>query len=258
MTTKISKHVIANNAIETPMIAPYAVGTDQLANKAIITEKIALGAVSLAHLATEKNKAGKLLAYDKNGVPVAVPYPSPSRKLLDQRLLNNHSRVEFNSSLITPDYGRYEILFEDVKLSDDDALLFLRVSTDGGVTWKSQEKDYRYWVDQSNDVFYGRGSAVYLNYVNDGYELGNQAHEVINGRIEVFHPANKGYTAFQHHWIATRADAPERLDPIFGCGQYNAAVLVNALALFATKETGPDGPKTTFSRGTLKLYGVVS
>jgi len=172
--------------------------------------------------------------------------------LLSTQTASNSSMIDFTSD-IDSTYRRYAIFIDDLTPATDAVDLYMRISTDGGSTWKSGASDYDYttraisptgWVDSVS----GGGAAQMLMTGGSGtLRHGNGAVE--NGHAEIYinNPAGASkYTTFnaEAHYINENGRAVISMSTSF----YKATTAVDGIRLYFSSGN--------ISSGTFKLYGL--
>lgn len=99
--------------------------------------------------------------------------------------------VTFTSTYLTSTYNKYVILLQNVIPATDAVLLYVRVSTDDGATWKSGASDYAYAGNtNSTSTVASLGNSgdteIQLTITN----MGNAAAEYTNAVIWLWDPLN--------------------------------------------------------------------
>lgn len=168
--------------------------------------------------------------------------------LLEQHTAANVASLDFTAISATYD----EYLFEMVNLlnATDSAVPWLRMSTDGGVTFDSGANYNDYWHSRSIATFSGNGGATdtRITMNNNGhsklYNIG------INGQFRLFQPLSttmyKGVNgAFQ---ACDGGPSPGWTSDCQFSGWYRSLTAVNALRfLFSTGN---------ITSGTIRMYGI--
>lgn len=188
-----------------------------------------------------------------NTTPPAVPNPGTPVLIMSQTVSVAVAAVDFTSG-IDSTYDEYELVFFGIKVSAD-ANLGLRVSTDGGATFKNGVSDYYYGyayinITQSNSVFASSGGAgaAYITITGSIANATGSPNNVTQGRIRFYSPSSTSarkpfqYEAWYPH--VTLSFSENR-----GHGTYSIDNLaINALRLLVTSGN--------FTAGVFKLYGI--
>jgi len=91
-------------------------------------------------------------------------------------------------------FNSYKILLNKVSVSNDDAYLYLQVSTDGGSTWKSGAGNYKYSVTGlddsggSTDDYSNSATFAQITTNSGGKGIGNDTNEVAEFTVEFQRP----------------------------------------------------------------------
>lgn len=149
---------------------------------------------------------------------------------------------------ISAEYGHYIVQLQDVKVSQPNDILYVRVSEDTGSTYKSGATDYTYLLEQNaagtqTSVSSSTASSLVMNSAG----LGNTVSSIINGTIEFFTPANTANAKFFKWELAYKNNSGD-LTRTTGTGLYNGTGAVDAIKLYLG--TGK------FSSGSYTLFGV--
>lgn len=197
---------------------------------------------------------GAALLWVLSGAPRAAHKPAGAF-LIEEVVASNQAAVEFKRGIGAP-YKIYVIEYFGVEAATDDVCLRLRVSTDGGSTWKSGASDYshhsffqevfdgEFWkVDTADSAIDLWGDSV----AQGGWGLGNAAGEEASGWIRIHDPANAGrHTSAR--FAGTHADPSGGTVHSKGAGRYLATTAVDGFQLFLNSGN--------ISAGTFRLYGI--
>src|SRR3989344_2129528 len=110
--------------------------------------------------------------------------------LLSTATASNSASITFTG--LSSAYSSYEIVAVDVLPATDSVSLFLRVSTDGGSTYKAGASDYDWtfvYTDTNEGATRNSDSAdseITLTDEATGHEAGNQTGEAYNGRFTIY------------------------------------------------------------------------
>lgn len=143
----------------------------------------------------------------------------------------------------------YRLALHDIVPMNDQDALHARVTTDGGVSWKSGAADYSFSLfTRSNNMATENSSGTdFMRFTHQTYgEMGNGAGEKLYGEITVFNPAAAASYTFvgaKVHFLDGRGG-----NAAVGkaTGIYLTAEAVNGIQFFG--ETGG------LASGKLKLY----
>lgn len=165
--------------------------------------------------------------------------------LLDTVSASGDSTVEFATS-IDATYAKYEIWGSNIVCGTDAVVLGIRVSTDGGSTWKSGATDYAYAFIGPIDEDSAGAATILLGRASAGERQGGAAGENSLLYMEIVNPSESSYHKIIHSQYSASADTGGSLI-LFGSGRYVATTAV-------------DGIQLLFSSGTIsgefKLYGI--
>jgi hypothetical protein len=112
--------------------------------------------------------------------------------LLDPQIVSGASEVDFTTG-IDSTYNRYEIWCSNVVPGTDAAHYLLRVSTDGGSTFKSGAADYSYAYNQSATQASGGANAILIGRASAGERFGNDTGENSMFTITLFNPSDSSH-----------------------------------------------------------------
>jgi hypothetical protein len=145
-------------------------------------------------------------------------------------------------------FDEYELHFNSLTVNNDAIALWLRVSQDGGASFKSGAGNYYYGVLYFNTATGTSGSAADIK-IEVFRSIGNATGKSASGVIRIFSPAsNTLHKLFQTDAVVRTAGAQERA---MGHGAYIADTNpINALQLL------PSGGTSPAVSGNFLLYGV--
>ena len=242
--TKVTSSVIADDAVGTATIADDAVTAAKIADGAIdAAAKLGTGVVTSAAILDGTVALGDLAA------ALSV------RVLLDTQTASASASLDFTTG-IDSTYDRYELEIVDLVPATDAVSLYLRVSTDGGSTYKSGASDYD-WAHYrigagvataTSGPEYGSGNAFIRPSGTSTQGLGNAATDATyNGLIRFTSPDDAARAQqFQYDVVYGGADGNTRR--LMGSGMYRAATAINGLRLLMSSGN--------ITSGYAKLYGV--
>lgn len=159
------------------------------------------------------------------------------------------SSVEFTSG-IDGTYLVYELHLIGITPTSNGTELALRISTDGGSTWKSGASDYEFVSVSSGYIGLTGASYIWLSNTAGELRVGNTAGYNYVGVITVFDPSN---TSVRTQCIAERSsniNAGYTNKEVIG-GSYKSTTAVDGLQILVISGT-------TMETGELKLYGVAA
>lgn len=178
-------------------------------------------------------------------------YNPSERVLIEEEVASNSASLEFTKE-INATYKVYVFEYWGLKPASDNQALRLRVSTDGGGTWKSGTTDYQF-AARLNCSSGGFGSyesgadETYIALTEPTFGNGTGAFEDATGTVVIYRPSDSGRrTRVQFHSISRDYTADDCF--IEGAGTYLA-------------DTAVDGFQFTYASGniaagTVRLYGV--
>lgn len=151
------------------------------------------------------------------------------------------------TSDINADYEHYRVVLSDIKVSQPNDILNIRVSEDTGVTYKNSTADYD-WIIESNSGSSAistdaADSEITLN--SEGFSNTTTGH--INGVIDFFTPANSS-NAKTFRWDLTYENNSGNLTMTRGTGRYLGTGAFDAIKFYLN--TGK------LSSGKIKIYGI--
>ena len=149
---------------------------------------------------------------------------------LRQKTPSAASSADFDDGDIDSTYDTYIFVFENVEMSTGG--IELRISTDGGSTYKSGATDYGY-------AYLGFGSADDLTANSVPLSGGGDA---VSGMVRMYGPATGERTTFTWDLVGGGSGHVWRI----GSARYNTATVVDAVRIFGS------GTIT----GTITLYGI--
>lgn len=150
---------------------------------------------------------------------------------------------------ITNKYNEYRLVFEDVSVVTDGALINIRVSEDNGATWKSGAFDYG-WVNTSNDgtaiTSTGDNTDTELTLMEDGIES-TPIRGGVCGHVYFYGPsATTHWKTFM--WDLTYQNTAGPQCRVQGSGKYRHGNAINGIRIMASSGN--------LASGTIKLYGI--
>ncbi len=127
---------------------------------------------------------------------------TPGVVLLGTATASASAALDFES-LITSSYGSYEFILKNLRPATDATELYLRTSTDNGVSYSAGASDYANYMELS-EIDATPSTAEYASATDSGILLlgnagnaGNAASESISGRVLLVNPlGTSSYKAF--------------------------------------------------------------
>lgn len=174
----------------------------------------------------------------------------PAKIRLETQTASSASSVDFTTG-INASFDRYVIEVTDVVPANDIVELWLRVSTDGGSSWKSGASDYAY----HNNIFDSGGTNNKDSSSGDSKIIlsGNISHGSAAGEggtntVKFSNPAN-GSLQQLFQWDSSFVVNDGDIASVRGAGAYSTAEAINGIRfLFGSGN---------IESGTFSLYGVV-
>lgn len=172
-----------------------------------------------------------------------------SKVLLDTKTASSSATIDF-TSYIDSTFKQYIVEWDGVKSSSPGNGLQMRISTDGGSTWKSGASDYayslHYWSSgaTTNTVQSSTGVASMNCCVAT---IGSTTNTAGSGTVKCFNPADSA-RFFSIHTESTVVNSSTSVWGSRGVGNYTTAGAVNAFRFLM--QSG------NIVSGTFRLYGV--
>lgn len=244
--TKVTSGVrtIGSGEIVTASIADDAVTAAKIADGAIdAAAKLGTGVVTSAAILDGTVALGDLAA------ALSV------RVLLDTQTASASASLDFTTG-IDSTYDRYELEIVDLVPATDAVSLYLRVSTDGGSSYKSGASDYD-WAHYrigagvataTSGPEYGSGNAFIRPSGTSTQGLGNAATDAAYNGLIRFTSPDDAARAQQFQYDAVYGGAGGNTRRLMGSGMYRAATAINGLRLLMSSGN--------ITSGYAKLYGV--
>lgn len=151
---------------------------------------------------------------------------------------------------LSADYDTYWITFQGIQPTDDDQIMYLRTSSDNGISYDSGASDYAWSSSGVSDggTFDQEGSAAdtQISLAGDqaSEELGNGTNETLSGNLTIYNPSGTQWTKFNFNF--TYLDLSGDSCSLTGGGARLATADVDALRIFMATST---------INGLFKLYG---
>lgn len=116
---------------------------------------------------------------------------------LNSATASSSATVEMTSS-IDSTYKQYRIVIRGLRPATDTNLLRMRVSTDGGSTWKSAASDYRYAMqfysdNSSGGALKSTGDAFIYAVGCSGIGLANDSTHVSDAFVDFYNPSGSSH-----------------------------------------------------------------
>ena len=171
-------------------------------------------------------------------------------ELISSSTASSSSEITFTG--LSSTYSTYAIVMHEVQPATDGVILYLRTSTNNGVSYDSGASDYAWASIGTNDggTFDPEGSAAdtQISIAGDqaSEELGNATNETLAGTIWIFKPSDAQYCKVLFDCNYT--DLVDDQCSVHGSGSRLSAADVDAVRLFMSSGN--------ISQGTFKLYGL--
>lgn len=160
--------------------------------------------------------------------------------------LSSNDTVDITSG-ITGDYEHYRLVLQDIKVSQPNSTLNLRVSTDTGTTFKSGASDYTWLYEMNTGTSTTTADSDDSELTLTSSNINNTSSSIINGNIEFFTPA--GTTNASHFkWELQYKNSGSTFTVVKGGGLYNTAAAFDSIRLYLNQGK--------FTSGKYKLYGI--
>ena len=175
----------------------------------------------------------------------------PSDRVLIQELTASASATVNFTKGIDSTYDVYVVEFWGVRPATDDVKLCMRMSTDGGSTWKAGATDYWYAVKNllGEGVTYSGGTTMLALVTGEWAtsSVGNAANEDANGWVRIYAPSSTGmYKHVLSKGAYSGADGGNYQSS--GAGAYKATTAVNGFQFLFSSGN--------ITAGTFRLYGI--
>lgn len=175
--------------------------------------------------------------------------------LLNTQIASNSVDIKFES-LITSTYDIYEIRFYDLLPVTDATDLYIRTSTDNGITYDSSILQYASGVNgiTSDSTSHqgatnpASGVAIVLNQSDSFLDLSNVAGDEAFGIIKIGNPLGIDQTKFSWEMTYAKSGDSANIIHVIGAGMRKSTANVNAIQLLMSSGN--------ISKGTFKLYGI--
>ncbi|HEX2594697.1 MAG TPA: hypothetical protein VHL34_24555 [Rhizomicrobium sp.] len=166
--------------------------------------------------------------------------------LLEQHTASSSASLNFTTA-ITSSYDDYLIEFVNIVPATDNALLWMRVSTDGGSTYDSGSNyTYRYWRLASGTAVVSSAGATKIILTDS---VGNNGLWGVIGRLSLYSPGSTSIRKMVNGQLAfMQSGGSGALEEDMPMGVYDSTTAVNAFQfLFSTGN---------IASGTIRVYGV--
>ena len=140
----------------------------------------------------------------------------------------------------------YEMDIEGLVLGTDNTLVLLRVSTDGGATWKAGAADYRWAIfGAADDASSGPTVDAADGQIRLSTGAGNATGEHFDGTLHIRSPGSAALHK-RIHWTAGHTNTAGAEITLMGSGRYLAVTAINGIRIMSS-----DG--VAFTAGTITL-----
>lgn len=171
---------------------------------------------------------------------------------IQQQSASSSATIDFTTG-INSTYNRYLFELEDVRPATDDVILQIRITTDGGSTWKSGASDYSYSNQYSASGGAGGGinsngaTSIIMGPSGGGVGIGNASGEGLDAAyVWLIEPADTGRFAklsWGLNWDGASAGAVQSR----GGGRYNTTGAINGIRFMMSSGN--------IAQGRFKLWG---
>ena len=190
---------------------------------------------------------GKVLTSDGSDASWEIQ----GRTLLLTATASASSTIDFTSN-IDSTYEQYIFELVNIDVSVDNATIDIRVSTDGGSTFKSGATDYR-WVTMEKAgtiAITGSGSGNDTEIsLSDAYGIDNTSGSSnCSGTVNLYNPASSTYTTNFSSQLTFVEGTSLNSTVSSGAGYYNSSTAVDAIRFQPSSGN--------FVVGEFKLYGI--
>jgi len=164
---------------------------------------------------------------------------------------SSSATLDFTTNL-TSTYDAYLFVLAGLIPQTNAQDLWIRISTDGGGTWKSGGTDYRYMSLLLGYATGGTNSLaaaqLQVNATGAGTtNISNAAGNTINGCIYLFNPAVATFPAFSMNLCFVDSAAGYEVTSV-GSGAYNTAAAINGVRFLMSSGN--------ITSGVIRLYGI--
>jgi hypothetical protein len=217
------------------------------ANKALLSGSSTTPAWSSFTLPSGNGSANQMLQTDGAGT---TSWQYPGMVWLATCTASTSATCDFTSG-IDSTYDAYELVANDLVAATDDVALWLRVSTDGGSTWKATGYEYSTTGQNRGGAIGVTASssdvAMLLNAGGGGTGVGNGSNKASSANIQFSGPSNTKFLTFR--WVTTYNRSTD-----------NTINIYNGGGQFSTGTSAINGVRLMFSSGnitsgTVALYG---
>jgi len=242
--------------VTTASIPDAGVGTSALSDASVTSAKIADDAVGSDALNNTGVSAGRYtitqIDVDAQGRITSAANGSDTsliwNQIQTQTITSATATVEFTSGINTT-YKLYAFSLQDLNMSTGNAEYFIRVSDDGGATFKASAGDYQFvhtsqGANNANLSLQRSTAAAQMQFAND---MGELADEGLSGVIYMHSPASTSGATYFTHNIAGR-DTAGVFKSLVGGGSFHSVSAIDAVQFLLSSGT--------IDKGTITLYGI--
>jgi hypothetical protein len=140
-----------------------------------------------------------LLAVLEGDPSAAITGKMAGLSLIQSQTANNSATLDFTTG-INSTYDEYLFILSNITPQTDAVNLAIRVSEDGGSTWKAGASDYTYTRHDNNSTPADAANGATSTALVINGDIGNAAAESLSGEVRLFKPSVAGkYHAFTFH-----------------------------------------------------------
>lgn len=199
--------------------------------------------------ATVTGGTGATITNGAGSITVDLDDATSDWELISSATASTSSEITFTG--LSSTYDTYMVVINDLQPVTDGSILYLRTSTNAGVSYDSGASDYAwasYGVNDGSEDPEGSSADDHISLAGDqsSEELGDQATETLAGTLWIYDPAGTNYTKVFFDWNYT--DLVDDQNSVTGQGARLSAADVDAIQF--TMDSG------NISSGNFRLYGL--
>lgn len=199
--------------------------------------------------ATVTGGTGATVTDGAGSITIDLDAATSDWELISSATASTSSEITFTG--LSSTYDTYVVVINDLQPVTDGSILYLRTSTNAGVSYDSGASDYAwasYGVNDGAKDSEGSSGDDHISLAGDqsSEELGNQATETLAGMLWIYDPSGTQYTKVFFDWNYT--DLVDDQNSVTGMGARLSAADVDAIQF--TMDSG------NISSGNFRLYGL--